>query len=106
MIFEFDGEGKDRKARTGLARLAAILATALVVSIGLCGVNFLAVVSFAPTMGSNWRGIIGNLLIVAGWLEIIAMGVSAGGLTVVGLIALARTLTGKPAYSDGQDKKS
>ena len=87
--------------KTGLAKAAAILATAFGVSLGLCGANFIAVISFAPTIGPNWQGPIGNILTVTAWAELAAMGLSATGLVIVGVMAAVRTLSKR---NDGEGR--
>src|SRR3569623_2237023 len=83
--------------KTGLSKQAAILSTVLLVSIGLCGVNFAAVWRYVPIGGSgDPRGSIpwlGNFLIPAGFAELIGIFVSAAGLVVIGGIAVYRSLT-------------
>jgi hypothetical protein len=65
---------------TGLARLATMFAVLLVVSIGLCGAN-LALISHG-----------GDSLIVTGIVELAGMAVGAGGLVVVGIVAVVRAI--------------
>ena len=70
--------------RAGLAKAAAIFASVLLISIGLCEANFLAfgIVSYESRLG--------GLLIVTGIVELIAMIVGAGGLAAVAVRALGR----------------
>ena len=77
--------------KTGLAKATAILATVLGVSLGLCGMNFFAVISFA---GSSWFSGGVTFLAVAGWIELAAIALSFVGLIVVGVMAAVRAVTG------------
>jgi hypothetical protein len=71
--------------KSGLEKAAAILGAVFLVSLGLCGVNFVAV------SGNVMRGD-GGLLIVTAYLELFGMAVSGVGLVVVALIAIARAI--------------
>jgi len=73
--------------RTGLAKATTVLATVLLVSVGLCGVNFVAM-----SGGIDLNGLSG-LLIVSAYLEALAIVVSAAGLLIVGIITIVRALT-------------
>ncbi|HEY5330987.1 MAG TPA: hypothetical protein VIJ79_13960 [Acidobacteriaceae bacterium] len=66
--------------QTGLAKAATIFAVLFVVSLGLCGANFVA----ASALN---RGISG-LLIVTAYAELLGMIVGLGGLVIIGLIAI------------------
>lgn len=73
--------------KTGYAKAITILATILVLSIGLCGANFLAVVRFVPLGGPaprpgtpTWPG---TLLSITGWVEIVGILGSIAGLGFV-----------------------
>lgn len=83
--------------KTGLSKAAAILSTALLVSMGLCGMNFAAVVRYVPIGGGgDVRGLtprLGDLLIPAGFVELIGILASAAGLVVIGAITIYRSFT-------------
>lgn len=72
-----------RYGKTGLARLATIFATGFGISLGLCGVNFVAV-----TSGLSGRPQLSNLLFITAWIELAGMAICAFGLLAVGIIAL------------------
>lgn len=76
--------------KTGLAKATAILATVLGISLGLCGVNYIAFVSHYDTLGNAAF----QILVWAAWCETAAIVVSAAGLIVVGAMALWRLLRG------------
>ena len=90
--------------KTGLSKLAAILSTVLLVSIGLCGINFVAVVRYIPIGGSgDPRGSIpwlGDFLIPAGFAELIGILASTASLVVIGAIGIYRTLTRSPQHRE------
>ena len=67
---------------TGLAKAVAILASGLVICLGLCGLNFVAVVSGV--------GIAGSILGLTAYLELAGMIICAAGLVAVLIIALAQ----------------
>jgi hypothetical protein len=69
--------------KTGLAKLATIFATGFLVSLGLCGANFVAVMS-----GFSGHPVLPNLLFITAWLEIAGMLVCAVGLLVIGIVML------------------
>ncbi len=81
--------------QTGLAKLAAILATVLGIALGLCGANFVAVMKFAvgrpgaPSSISTW---VGQGLMVTAYLELALMILSAAGLIVIALVAIIRAI--------------
>ncbi|MBT9330368.1 hypothetical protein [Paracidobacterium acidisoli] len=68
--------------RTGLAKAAAVLASVFTVSLGLCGVNFLAVT------GLRSSNIFQPFLAIAGWTELLAIVLSFAGLVLLGFFAL------------------
>jgi hypothetical protein len=72
--------------RTGLAKAAAISASILIVSLGLCGMNLLT------AKGLNTSGKFFPVFMVTGVLELIGIFVGLAGLLIVGLLALIRTL--------------
>jgi hypothetical protein len=69
---------------TGLAKIAAIFATVLVIASGLCGLNLLA--------ATHEHDYPNGLVIITGILELVAMIASAGGLVILGLIAVIKTI--------------
>jgi len=68
---------------TGLAKAVAILAVGLGISIGLCGLNFIAVTTLK---GDN------SVLIVTAYLELAGMIICAAGLMIVAIIAVSRMI--------------
>jgi hypothetical protein len=82
--------------QTGLTKLAAIFATTLGIALGLCGANFAAVIKFVPLAGpappsgtARWPG---QVLIMAGFIELTVIAISAGALIVIGLAAITRAV--------------
>jgi hypothetical protein len=87
---------------TGTAKLTAILATTFCIALGLCGANFVAVIMFVPLAGpappagtSEWPS---QILTITGIIEILAMGISAPGLVVIGIITIARAIKNHFTY--------
>jgi hypothetical protein len=82
--------------KSGLAQAAAIFATLTLVSLGLCGANFVAVIGFVPMGGGaapqGWRNALGGVLTVTGVIELIGMAVGIVGLVGVGIAALVKAL--------------
>ncbi len=83
--------------RAGLAKAAAFFATVLVVSIGLCGVNFAAVVtvtSLAPMTGagSDWRQIPMAGLTFTAYAETLGIIVGVAGFVVVATAGVVREI--------------
>jgi hypothetical protein len=68
--------------KTGLAKAAALLAVVLLVSLGLCGVNFGLVIAFGRF---SWAF---PSLAVTAYLELAGIIASAAGLLVVGVIGV------------------
>jgi hypothetical protein len=69
-----------------------VFATLLAVSIGLCGVNYVAW-TVAMSVGarpdtSHWVRQLGGTAMITGMIELVGMAVGAVGLVVVGLVAL------------------
>jgi hypothetical protein len=85
--------------RTGLAKVTAFLATVLIVSLGLCGTNFFAVIFFVPLGGpgpqpgipepSHWPA---DVLTTTGAIELIGIAGSLIGLLVVAFITIYRSV--------------
>jgi hypothetical protein len=74
------GDGASR-----LAKAVALLATVFVVSLGLCGLDLVAVMnSSGTTNGSN------SVLIFTAYLGSMGMVVSGAGLIVVAVVAIVR----------------
>jgi len=69
-----------------LAKLATTFAIGFVVSLGLCGVNFLLLAGGGAVGRSGGA----TVLIVLAYLEVAGMVICAIGLLVVGLIAAAQ----------------
>jgi hypothetical protein len=84
------------RKRTGLAKAAAILATILLVSLGLCGINFVALTNMSGIGVSNAHyGIATSLstfFLILGVVEYVAIVFSALALVVVTLLWLIRTI--------------
>jgi hypothetical protein len=83
--------------KTGLAKAVAFFATLLVVSLGLCGVNFFAVLKLGnPTQNAS-------VLMITAWVEL--AGIIAGilGLVVVAVIVIATALAAR--FRKSQKKK-
>jgi hypothetical protein len=79
--------------KSGLAKAATILSAVFLLSLGLCGVNFFAVMRYAPPMGpapSKRAVIVGQILSVTAWLELAVMALSGFGLLIVLVIAGGR----------------
>jgi hypothetical protein len=78
--------------KTGLAKGATIFATLLLVSLGLCGFNFVAVIGFVPMGGGaspqSWRQTLGVMLTITGMIEFVGMAIGIAGLLSVGIAAL------------------
>jgi hypothetical protein len=70
--------------KTGLAKATSIFATGLVVSFGLCGVNFI----FFLTAGDR-AGIVPTY---AGIIELVGLALCLIGLLTVGLIGIAQAI--------------
>jgi hypothetical protein len=70
--------------KSGLAKAASTLAAVLVISLGLCGVNFVVAIS-----GNNYPG---GLLMSTGFLELLGMTVGSVGLIGVGLTTIVRKI--------------
>jgi hypothetical protein len=82
--------------RTGLAKAAAVLASALVVSLGLCGMNFAAVTGLRPP------NVFRPFLMIAAWIELLAIVLSLAGLVFVGFFAIIYAI--QKRFSDGADR--
>ena len=75
---EFGSEPK-----SGIAKVVTAFATIFLVSLGLCGVNFVAAMSSRFGQGGSGEG----LLMTGAYLEVFGMAVGAAGLAVVGVFA-------------------
>jgi hypothetical protein len=82
-----------KKPRSCLAKAAAILAAIFGISLGLCGVNFFALVNKS---GDN------DFLMFTAYAETAAIGASALGLLAIGFIAIFRVIA--KALSSERDK--
>jgi hypothetical protein len=81
--------------KSGLAKATVILAGVFLLSTGLCGLNFFAVLRYAPPMGPappKSTMAIGQILSVTGWIELAAMLLSAIGLVIILAIAGGRAI--------------
>lgn len=82
--------------RTGLAKAAALLATILVIAIGLCGANFFLVISngeiFGPPATTGPKAWLANVLGITAYIELIVMAICALGLILIALIAASRAI--------------
>ncbi|WP_263375680.1 hypothetical protein [Granulicella aggregans] len=90
--------------KTGLAKLVAILATILLISLGLCGANFFAVLSFmgspeAPRGVTPWPM---KLLEATGRAELIAIFGSTFALLLVLVISSGRAVIQRLNLSEKQ----
>jgi hypothetical protein len=72
--------------RTGLAKITVIFSTVLTVSLGLCGLNFVAVNLF------TWGGSLGTVLMTTGILELAGIISSSFGLLIVGFVFLGQQI--------------
>ena len=84
--------------KTGLAKATAILATVLVVSLGLCGANYLTFTLRYETLGSMAF----TALVWTAWCEVAAIVVSGVGLVVVGVMAFRRASRGNSRHEKGE----
>lgn len=74
--------------KTNLAKAATIFAVGFVVSLGLCGVNFLTF-----TIGFGGGNRLPRAFVFTGFLELGGMTICAIGLLVVGLVALVKAVS-------------
>jgi hypothetical protein len=72
--------------KTGLARATAVLATTLLVSLGLCGANYAAAWKMNSVSGAL------PFLLTAAYIETAGIIASALGLLIVGLFAIVKAL--------------
>ncbi len=85
------------RGSTGWMRALAFFAAVLVISIGLCGLNFGALSLFHPPIngpsvpGHQFAERLGGILIWTGMLELVGMGVGALGLVICVLGLLIQT---------------
>ena len=86
---------------TGWTRALAIFAAVLVISLGLCGINYGAVFLFrSPASGpsvpaNHGADRLGGILIGTGMLELLGMGVGALGVVTCLLGLLIQTVIGR-----------
>jgi len=83
--------------KTGLAKTATIFATVLLVSLGLCGLNDVAMLNYVPGR-HRWN----QFLLIAAWTELAAIAVSVMSLLVIAGIEIYRTLR-KPRADSRQE---
>jgi len=79
--------------KSGLSKATAILATILGISLGLCGANFVAVMTLVSKSGTAMQGPADTFLTVTGITELVGIGVGVVGLLIVAGIAIFRSLT-------------
>jgi hypothetical protein len=89
--------------QTGLAKAGAISATLFLISSGLCGGNFALFLKFGSLGGGvpppdrpAWAT---SLLMITGFLELAVIALSAVGVIVVLVIAIARAIKNHFAYN-------
>jgi len=75
--------------KTGLAKLVAILATTLLIALGLCGVNYATFLVSSSKLGPQMT--IG--LLVTGYIELAAIILSIAGLVLTGLVWLIKAIS-------------
>ena len=86
--------------KTGLSKWVAIFATTLGVATGLCGLNFMSFMLVGGSGGtsSKWDRFsenFGTFLIVAAYVEVFVMIVSAGALFALAVLMIVRGLMRK-----------
>ncbi len=84
--------------KTGLAKATAIFATLLLVSIGLCGANYVSVIVFSTISagsvpGEGLKAFALDGLTFAGVAELLGMIVGALGLFITAVIMAVRAIT-------------
>jgi hypothetical protein len=85
-----------RAKKTGLAKAAACFAALLLISLGLCGMNFFALIKFGnPTQSTS-------LLMVTAWTELVGIIVGLLGLVVIAVVGIAKALVGRLRDSEQQ----
>jgi hypothetical protein len=97
------------EGKTGLPKLTAIFATVLMISLGLCGANFVAVILFVPIGGGTpppptWRDWPQYVLTFTGYAELLGMAVGLLGLLFVGLAAIWQAIHGS-LFSNADETK-
>lgn|GEM_PF-1270233 len=97
-------------SKTGLAKAAAVLATILIISFGLCGVNVFAVLRFVPLSGGEAdlarHRVITNVLTCTGDAELVGIVGSLLGLVICAVMAVSQsTRSGEPpaTITKGED---
>jgi hypothetical protein len=92
-----------RSDKSGFAKAATVLATILLISLGLCGANFFAFIGFVPLSDSapgtpTWPA---TLLTITAKIEIAAICLSVFGLVLVGVGYATRERT--PSVNTRED---
>jgi hypothetical protein len=88
------------RSSTGWTRALAIFAALLVISLGLCGLNFGAMYLFRPPVsgpsvpGNQGAERLGGILMGTGMLELLGMGVGALGVVTCLLGLFFQTVIG------------
>ena len=88
------------EGKTGLPKLATIFSTILLISLGLCGVNFFGVILFVPIGGGappppSWRDLPAYLFGFGAYAELFGIAVGLLGLLCVGWVATWRWISPK-----------
>ena len=88
-------------SKTGLAKAATILAMVLIISFGLCGANFFAVIRFVPFGGSEadiaQHQVVTNVLTFTAYAELVGIFGSLLGLAICAVMAVFQsTGSGEP----------
>jgi hypothetical protein len=83
--------------KTGLGKAAAFFATLLLVSIGLCGANFVGVLVLSSTTsglgpGRSWWRIPMTGLTFAAYIELLGIFVGAVGMVIVAIAFAIRAI--------------
>ena len=89
--------------RTGLAKAAAIFASTLTISLGLCGANFFAFARWGnyETNRAPWWP--STFLVYTGLAELLGILVGGMGLLIVAFLALAERVQAR--FSTGHDNE-
>ena len=96
--------------RTGLAKATAFLTTCLIVSTGLCGINFVAFIKFVPMCSpgpqpgmpppAQWPAAV---LTTTGLIELIGISGSLVGLIVIATISIYRVISRRSFQPTDED---
>jgi hypothetical protein len=90
--------------KTGLAKLATVFATLLILSLGLCGANFALFRLFASIDGGGQvpeRVVLAtNTLMTTGFFELLGIATGIGGLLITAALAIGKLLVRKSETKD------